>query len=98
MDVAYKYILGRLVFYVPKESLSDEGIAALWHPCEGEEFDIIFFDPNYKNVKQALIHEEFHAVLSRVGLHNNQIDDKIEEIIVDTFSQFMVDNYYLKEK
>lgn len=93
-----KYIFGRLTAYVPIEGMMEDGDVAEWFPCEGEGFDIIFYDPKFANVKQALLHEEVHALVNRLCLHQTDLSSDLEEIICEAFSVFVDENYELKEK
>lgn len=91
-------IYGRLTAYVPLEGLMDEGSVAEFFPCEGEDFDIIFYDPEFKNVPQAILHEQIHAVFSRMGFNQTELSSDMEEQICETISVFILENYKLKEK
>lgn len=91
--LGYKYIFGRLTFYVSDTSLKKKGIVARWIPLEGEEFDIIKIDPYFKNPRQAIIHEEIHALFNRVGLHQTELSEEVEETIAETVSNFFTEMY-----
>jgi hypothetical protein len=95
-----KYIFGRLVAIVEDEGPLDKeaGVVALFIPCEGEEFDIIFVHPECKNKKQAILHEEIHAVLNRLGLNSTDLSLDAQEIICEGLATYFTEAYSLKEK
>lgn len=93
-----KHIFGRLTAYIPIEGLMDQGDVAEFFPCEGEDFDLIFFDPEFPNLKQALLHEEIHALLNRIGVLQESIPGGMEETICEAVSVFITESYGLKEK
>lgn len=97
-DIKIKSIMGRLTGYIPDKTLINDGANAAWEMCEGEPFDLIYYDPNCKILKQALLHEEFHAVLERIGFHQAGVSHEIEEMMVDALSTFICENYEIKEK
>ena len=64
-----------------------------------------YFDPekleigvnvNSPNPTQVLVHELFHAMFQRVSLVQAKIPLEIEEIIVDSFSTFLVETFSLR--
>ena len=94
-----KYIFGRLTAYVPIPGLMDnEGDVAEFLPCEGQDFDLIFYDPAYSNIKQALLHEEIHALLNRIGILQEGMPGGMEEVLCEAISVFLTESYNLKEK
>lgn len=46
---------------------------------------------------QTFLHECFHGVLQRAGVHGN-ISEDIEEVIVDTIATFMTERFNVKCK
>jgi hypothetical protein len=46
----------------------------------------------------CLLHEGFHAVLRRTGIHQAQLSDDLEEIIVENFAIFLVENFKIQLK
>lgn len=47
-----------------------------------------------KEFQQTLLHEEFHAVCFMIGA-NQGINKDVEEILVESLSKFVVENYKL---
>lgn len=93
-----KYIYGRLIAYVPTPGMMEDGSVAEFFPCEGESFDLIFFDPSFKNLKQALLHETLHAVLHRLCIGQTELSLDLEELIIEGISVYITENYTLREK
>lgn len=92
-------IFGRDVAIVPLEGLRDEGDhTAEFFNCDGENFDIIFYDPADKNVKQTIIHEMIHGVIFRTAIYQGNISDDLIEMICDNVATFMVETFDLKLK
>jgi len=96
--IGYKYIFGRLTFYVEDESLDAKETTAKWQPLEGEEFDIIFINPKFQNPKQAILHEELHALFNRIGVHQTSMTEDMEESIVEAVSQFITEAYVMRAR
>jgi len=51
---------------------------------------------NKKYVSITLIHELFHAYVSRCGLNNANISCELEEIIADQFATVLCENFDFK--
>lgn len=94
--IGYKYIFGRLTFYVEDETLEAQDSIAIWKPLEGEEFDVIHLNPSFKNPAQAILHEELHALFNRIGVHQTSMTEDMEEQIVEAVSQFFCESYGIK--
>lgn len=64
------------------------------------EDSIIMIDENIKGdyKKQVILHEEFHVVLDQIGFNETSINENVEEMIVETLSRFVIDNYHLNER
>lgn len=95
-----KHIFGRLTAIIEDDGPLDKeaGVAALFIPCEGEDFDLIFIDPACPNKLQAQLHEEIHAVLNRLGLNSTDLSSDAQEIICEGLSTYFTETYSLKEK
>jgi hypothetical protein len=48
-------------------------------------------------LKLVMLHEEFHAIMHRLGLHA-VVSNEIEELIVENFSTFVCESYELVSK
>lgn len=92
------FIYGRLTAYVPLPGMMIDGDVAEFFPCEGEEFDIIFYDPEFKNIPQAILHEQIHALFYRLGFNQTDLSGDMEEQICETVSVFILENYVLSPK
>lgn len=92
-------IFGRYVAIIPAKNMSEEqGASAQFINCDGEDFDLIFYDPDDKNVKQTILHELFHGVIYRTAIYQGEISDDLIEIICDNIATFMVETFDLKIK
>ena len=92
-------IFGRYVALVPAENMElEQDASAQFIPCDGEEFDLIFYDPSDKCMKQTLIHELIHAVFHRTSIYQGDISDDLIEIICDNVATFMVETFDLTPK
>lgn len=94
----FGYIFGRLIAYIPMPDLMDQGSVAEFIPCDGEEFDLVFYDPEFENIKQAILHEQIHALFYRIGLGQTDLSHDIEEQICETISVFLCENYNISAK
>jgi hypothetical protein len=92
------FIFGRLTAYVPIPGMMNDGDVAQFFPCEGEDFDIIFYDPDFKNITQAILHEQIHALFYRIGFGQTDLSSNMEEQICESISVFILENYNLSPK
>jgi hypothetical protein len=72
------------------------------HDCHGyhhEGSHLIILDSNLKPevAQQTLLHECFHAIFKRLSF-NQGIDSALEEVIVDSFAKWLVENFYIIPK
>ena len=51
-----------------------------------------------RDLTQTYLHECFHAVIRRVGINQGELSPDLEEVIVDSFSTFLVDNFHIRLK
>ena len=76
---------------IKRNLTSEEG-----HPAWGfhdPESRIIFIDPSKDNcTPHTFLHEAFHAVIHTISI-DQSLDGKVEEIIVDSLSTYLVENY-----
>lgn len=92
-------IFGRYVALIPDETMEKEQDAqAQFINCDGEEFDIIFFNPHDKNIKQTIIHELIHGVFYRTAIYQGEISDDLTEVICDNVATFIVETFDLSPK
>lgn len=95
-----KYIFGRPTAIIESQDPLDleAGVQALFIPCEGEEFDLIFINPDCANKPQALLHEELHAILNRIGINSTDLNPDVQEMICESVSTYLLEAYTLKPK
>jgi hypothetical protein len=92
-------IFGRYVALIPDETMEKEQDAhAQFINCDGEDFDVIFYNPHDKNLKQTILHELFHGVFFRTAIYQGEISDDMIEIICDNMATFLVETFDLKLK
>jgi 16S rRNA G966 N2-methylase RsmD len=92
-------IFGRTVAYVPLANLmKEDDTVAEFFPCEDQDFDIIFFDPEFKDQAQAIIHEEIHGVMNRTGIVQTSITQDVIEVICENVATYIAEAYELKRK
>lgn len=92
-------IFGKPIAYIPTEGLmEDHDTVAEFHSCDGEDFYIVFYDPDFENVDQALLHENIHAILHRTGIEQTSISEDVVETICENISVFITESYHLKPK
>lgn len=93
-----KNIYGKEVKYFKKsfEAIGVQGLAGLFDPISWT----ISVDKNLKGdeLKATILHEEIHAIGERCGLHQTKVDPDVWEIIAESISRFIVENYHLKDK
>ncbi len=77
------------------KTLASKGVHGV---CDSDN-NLILIDGLLKgdSLMQTLLHEEFHAVFSRIGLRQ-AVPDEVEEMIVDALATFIVDNYRIAPK
>lgn len=95
MNKKLGHILGKPIHY-KRADLSQIGAVGLYDP-KGK---VILVDKSLRGdaYKQCLLHEQFHCLWDRLGLNCTDIADDIQEIIVEGFSQFVIDHYSLRER
>lgn len=88
-------ILGKDIRY-KRVDLSSVGAVGLYDP----KSKTILIDKTLKGdeFKQTMLHEQFHCLWDRLGLNCTEISDDIQEVIVESFSQFVIDHYSLRER
>jgi Zn-dependent peptidase ImmA (M78 family) len=88
-----KNILGKRVKYI------FEDLMGLCGQCDPSN-DLIRINKFLKSddLKTTILHEEFHYLFHRHGLNQTSIPLDVQEVIVETFSQFLVDHYEMKPK
>lgn len=66
--------------------------------CDAEA-RIITIDKSLKgdDLKQTILHEEIHAIFARIGLRQ-AVDLEVEEIIAESISTFVIENYRMIPK
>lgn len=69
------------------------------HGYHHEHESIIAIDKNLDTdtAMQTLLHECFHAIFKRISI-NQGVDSQAEEIIVDSLSKWVVENFQVKPK
>jgi len=53
---------------------------------------------NNKNILHTILHELLHGVIERIGINQTDLSDNLEEVIVESFSTFLVDTFIIKFK
>lgn len=96
--MTFGHIMGRLTAYIEDPSLEKSETVAQWYPCHGEDFDIIWYNPNFLQPAQALLHEEFHGVLNRIGAHQAELSEDLEEMIVEALSVHVIESYHIRRR
>lgn len=92
-------IFGRTVAVVPIPGMaSEQDAAAQFINCEGEDFDLIFFDPGEKNLKQTILHELIHGVIFRTAIYQGNISEDLIEVICDNVATFITETFDLTIK
>ena len=77
------------------EDLSATGSDALCSP--DNSMIIVHKDLEDQELLLAILHEELHAVFNRLA-YTQTINESLEEVMVESISQFIVDNYNLSPK
>lgn len=89
-----KNIFGQKVKYIIKD-LSDSGSMGQWDSIN----KIIYLDKSLegRELLMTMIHEELHAVFSRIFCQA-YIDPNMEETIVHCIETYLFENYEIKSK
>jgi hypothetical protein len=91
-------IFGRYVALIPARNMDEQDATAQFINCDGEDFDIIFYDPEDKDLKQTILHELFHGVFFRTAIYQCEISEDMIEIICDNMATFIVETFDLTLK
>ena len=81
-----------------KDHLYDEGIE-IRGLCEFDEKTIhigVKAHKTRKSLEATFLHELFHAVLFENCLDQTDLDRNLHEIIVESISRFMINNFFIR--
>jgi len=86
-------IFGKEYKIITKERLEHEGYDALGliYLDEGEIY--LSTEQSLESLKRTLLHELFHGVVDRLGLHNVGFSEDAEEVLVEGLAVFITENF-----
>lgn len=90
-------IFGRIVNVMKRKKMTEQtGCTGLFYPTEGRiELEAELVGDEYM---QVLIHEIIHCVIHRVGIDQARIGDGVEEILCESVSTALVENFKIQKK
>ena len=89
-------VFGQKIRLIVKSGLIESGARALFLPGESK----ILIDSTLKgeDYMQTILHEIVHSVIHRVGINQSGVTDGIEEILCESISTALVENFSIKHK
>lgn len=91
-----KNIFGAEVTYLAADTIAERNVVGYFDPTTSQ----IVFDKSLTGQEKihTILHEEFHAVLYRLGIYSSRLPEGVEEIICEGLSRWIAENYRLTAK
>ena len=93
----HKLIYGQKILYKVKD-LEKENLNLYGYYDTNEK--TIFINKKLKvdDLKSTILHEEIHAIFDRIGLNQTAHTSDFQEIICESISKFICENYIIKDR